>query len=262
MCRVIILSVKKHLISETPSDDKRLRSQRSARSSTQTDHGWTLTHLIIAIVIIGIASSLTFANFGSFKNSGHDNNALASLEKAATLAERIYQSALPNGQQNFVGILSPLSDNKARDALNRISDNELKFVTYTSNWKQNNDGDPASVWVDINESQLSHLGVKIRAGKLIRLGVKSLSGATFCAVIVKEANPRTNTAKPSGATKANSATVTGVGYQAAFKGGSMIHPGTGGGFADCGADAPQGEVPTALFVNELPGQTYVSAHLG
>lgn len=209
----------------------------------------TLTEIAVVIFILGIIFG--YVSYRSSSSPSHDDNAIAKLEHASALAERVYQSALPDGSRNFAGKKGTFVNSDAVAALSAVPDSEnLDFVEYSDTLPQSEDPDPARIWVDVNTEKIEHLGVRIRPGKLIRLGTLSKSGATICKIVVKEATPRTELDTPENAPKPNTEAVTGTAYQAVARGAQPPHPGTG--FADCGAGATDPD----LVLNEMPGQAY------
>ena len=115
-------------------------------------------------------------------------------------------------------------------------------------------------------------GFRVRPGNLVRVGVKSVSGATFCAILVRDgavvaANSSSDVTGYATTDKSQLIPINGIGYQSTdAKGTSYRIAGTPGTGADCGAffirhrdppldcDAGCGNDHIHIaFVAELPG---------
>ena len=71
---------------------RRLLSSRSSCRFSRRDNGFTLTELVIAMVVLGVLTSIAIPSFLGSRNNAYDKEAQASIEVMLRAAKFLYQS--------------------------------------------------------------------------------------------------------------------------------------------------------------------------
>ena len=71
---------------------RRLRSSRSSCRFSRRDNGFTLTELVIAMVVLGVLASIAIPSFLGSRNNAYDKEAQTSIENVLRAAKFHYQS--------------------------------------------------------------------------------------------------------------------------------------------------------------------------
>lgn len=276
--------------------------RRMVQAVKANDGGLTPVEIIIGVTLLAILSGAVVFQAFRFIARADDSAARRSLQAAVTAADALRSESSTGEGRNFSGekigadqaavnknAISNLSADLSGATFSAYGDGSFAYKssgTPDGEVLKSSNGDAQELWVYVNKDplglaaalnapvvNLNHgadqgvIGLAkdaaIRPGNLIRIGVKSVSGSSFCGVIVTNgvvkpgsvqspAQPHSTTSLGTGAPtvqriqgtgwQAVDATATATDLSASAKGGSA-------GGADCG----QGALQTSDAFAEMPG---------
>ena len=270
--------------------------RRMVKAVKANDGGLTPVEIIIGVTLLAILSGAVVFQAFQFISRADDSAAKRSLEAAVTAAQGVRNLSATGAGRNFSGAkigadqasvnsaaVTNISEQLSGASLQAYGAGRFAIAGSDAGTElSNSSGDAQELWLHVNHPKLTSVvlnsvkvenksrgdnpqliklpaGAVIKPGNLIRLGVKSVSGSSFCGVIVTDGTVASGSTQ-GGTAGTDSAIqrIQGTGWQAVdatqtTKPLNNETAASGKGGAQGGADCGQGAKKNADEFAEMPG---------